>query len=318
MFQDVNLNDDISTILETIVENNKKSLEVSKKITSLKVVIDDSEDLDLEMGRVESISKTKKIKLEDHDDSYYEDIISLFHSAEADKELIEGLLPDKDNYKYNDILLRLYAESLKDIKEMTEMAREDGTYYEEDVQSFIQSELDKIGIIEELINPTEEDELGEIEHSNKLFLVPNLRGKIRVLDDLDHIPVEFYDEINELIMSIVNGTFKRVKKFYRSSNHALGGVCYEVKGNTSRVLFKRLSHDTYAVISAFLKKTNNDRGYREFIRKRIGDFNKHEDEYKKMLEDNEYMQLNDFYVEELFNKLGRDKDKEYKKVISND
>lgn len=315
MFQDVNLNDDISTIVEVITKNNSKSIEVNKHIARLRLNMDESDELELDVDIHTDSSKEEKV--EEIDDSYYDDIIYLYHSTDADKELIEGLLPDKDDYKYNDVLLRLYAESLKDIKEMTEMSMEDGTYYEEEVQSFIQSEFDKIDILEELIDP-EEDELGEIEHSNKLFLVPNLRGKIRVLDDLDHIPVEFYDEINELIMSIVNGTFKRVKKFYRSSNHSLGGFCCEVKGNTSRVLFKRLSHDTYAIISTFLKKTNNDRGYREFIRNRIGDFNKHEDDYKKMLEDSEYMQLNDFYVEELFNKLGRGKDKEYKKVISND
>ena len=314
MFQDVDLNDDIDTILDILNKNNSRSLEVRKQISSLRINIEEDVEYELDLPNEEASEKEER-HVRDREDNL-ENYINLYHNASADIEELEGILPDKDDYKYRDILLRLCAESLKDIKEMTEMSHEDGTYEDKDVQAFIQNEYDKIDVLQLLINP-EIDDLGEIETSNKLFLVPNRNGKIRVLEDLDHIPSEHYDEIYDLIMSIINGTFKSVKKLTKSSNSQLHGVC-EVKSSLGRVMFKRLNHDTYAIITTFLKKTKNDRGYQNYIRTRIGDYIQHEDEYKKMLDDPEYMILNDFYVEELFNKLGRTREKEYKKVISND
>ena len=314
MFHDVDLSQDIDDIIKTIEDNCSDACKVRKRIQELSL---DRQVCGSSSSEQEISSPVFQKKDEDDSryDDYLEDIISLYHSVYTQED-IEDILPSSDDYNYRDIILRLHAESLKEIKEMTEMSIEDGNYEDEDVQLFIQSEYKKIDILQSLLC-CDNLSLEEVGHSNKLFLIPNPNGRIRVLDDLSRIPSEHYDEINALIVSIINGTFKGVKKF--SSNRALvGGVC-EVKGSLARVLFKRLNTDTYAIISVFLKKVNNDRGYQEFIKHRIGEFRLYEDTYKKKLEDEEYMKLNDFYVEELFNTIGTDsKDRVYKKVMQDD
>ena len=313
MFHDVDLSQSIENIVSTLEANCDEAVSIRRQIQKLSINRDMDEDISTAVPVVHRLFDD--IAKEDKDD-FLLDTISLYHKVNADEDSIREILPDSDDYRYNDIIMRLHAESLKDIKDMSEMCLEDGSYYDEEVQSFIQNEYRKIEILQSFIDVeiVEEEDVG---HSNKLLLIPNPNGKIRVLDDLDHVPNDYYDEVNSLIMSIVDGTFKKVKKF-KSNNALCGGVC-EVKGSNARVLFKRLDYDTYAIISVFLKKTNNDKGYQEFIRGRIGEFRLYEDEYKKKIEDSEFMELNDFYVCELFNRIGNtSKEKTYKKEIQDD
>lgn len=315
MFLNINIDDNLEDVLKAIERNNEIAVEVRRNIQKLQPS-SDCEFVALELDDEQIVRDTGSSFGSDIDDDYLEDIISVYYTLPADQKQIEEILPDPSDYRYNDIIIRLYAESLREIKEMIEISMEDDACDDMDVQAFIQTEYEKIDILQTLF-AGEMEEFDDVEDHNKLLLIPNPNGKIRVLDDLNHIPNEHYDEINDLIMSIVNGTFKKVKKFNKSTNSAVGGVC-EVKGNLARVFFKRLNHDTYAIITTFLKKTNNDRGYQEYIRCRIGEFKRHEDEYRRMLDDPEIMKLNDLYVEELFNRIGTPKDKVLKKVITDD
>lgn len=316
MYRNVDFEQDIDTIIRDIESNHEESLSVRKLINQLRV---NEEEV---AGNTVETRTSFKFDMDDDSssketDDYFGDIISLYHTIGASEEELKEILPDSNDYRYNDILLRLQAESLRDIKEITEMSMEDGTYKDSDVQSFIQSEYAKIDILQTLML-SDIEELEDIEHSNKLLLIPNPNGRIRVLDDLDHIPTDHYDEVNDLIMSIVNGTFKSVKRFTKSTNPLVSGVC-EVRGNLARVFFKRLNSNTYAIITAFLKKVDNDKGYQDYIRCRIREFKLYEDRYKQLLDDDAYMELNDFYVEELFNRIGNNnKEKVNKKVNLDD
>ena len=90
-------------------------------------------------------------------------------------------------------------------------------------------------------------------------------GNIRVIDEIEKISKsspEFCSEFLELFQSIQDGSFKRVKRFL--NNNKLVGIS-EVRGFKPRVVFDRIGKNDYAIITAFLKKCDNDRGY-EFFR----------------------------------------------------
>ena len=62
---------------------------------------------------------------------------------------------------------------------------------------------------------------------------------------------------------------KNVKRF--KNNNDLVGVC-EVKGYQVRVVFARIDKDTYGLITALVKKQDNDSNYRNFLKKRISKY----------------------------------------------
>ena len=217
--------------------------------------------------------------------------IQNYRLLDADIEEIKKLLPDSRNNQYEEILYCL----------------EEGTYDSIEVQSFIQQEQNKISILHSLLNRNEE--LGDEE--NKIYLISNRNGRIRVLDDLDRIPVDYYDEVSSLMESIVDGTFKRFKKFNKSTDLNVAGIS-EVRGHKVRILFDRIDSNTYAIITTFLKKADNEKVYREFIRCRIAEYKNNENIYKKAILDPELMELNEEYVNELWDKLGNSKEKSSK------
>ena len=80
-----------------------------------------------------------------------------------------------------------------------------------------------------------------------------LRLIISSKEEIWHLTKDFYPSFLELIKSIEDGTFKGVKRF--TNNHDLLGV-NEVKAHQVRVGFVRLAVDTYALITAFVKKSD--------------------------------------------------------------
>ena len=239
------------------------------------------------------------------DEFYY--YLQNYRLLDADMDEIINLLPDPRSDQYEEIIHCLEDASLKDIQEMKDLALEEGTYDSLEVQSFIKQEEDKLEILHSLLEKDEEHSLEE----NKLYLIPNKNGRIRVLDDLDRIPVDYYDEVSSLMQSIVDGTFKRVKKFNKSSDLNVAGIS-EVRGHKVRILFDRIDHNTYAIITTFLKKADNEKIYREFIRCRIAEYRLNENKYKKAVLDSELMNLNEEYVNELWDKLGETREKSSK------
>lgn len=251
----------------------------------------------------------------DNDDemSFYLDNYKHLDDTFSIQDIID-VLPTKDNYNYDDIVNRLIAESYKEIKEINELLIDDSLTKEELVEckDLITKEKTKIKYIREARN--KEDEEVVQEHKNRIVLVPTIAGNIRVIDELEHIASEYYDSFLELINSIINGRFKNVKTF--TSNNNLMGIS-EVKAFKIRVVFSRLDKNTYALITAFVKKSDNDKLYKETLTKKVNHFKDNEELLKKKLKDEEFMKLNDLYVEELLTLLGS-KDKEDKKVNSHD
>lgn len=299
MFDTIDFSKDIDSIVLSMEKNTDKAREVAKQIDDLKIKsISESNDSISSFGfKMCEEEKVEEIKEEDDETS---DIIDLYRLAKPNKEEIEEILPSSDDYSYQEVLLKLYATSIKEIKEMSEMGLEEESYNHEDVQSFIENEKKKMAIIWELLNPVNEEK--EDINLNHIILMPNMNGKMRILEDLDKIPSEYYDEIHDLIYSIIDGTFKRVKRF-TSTNTEVAGMS-EVRGFKGRVFFQRIKKDLYVLVCAFVKKTTNDHGYQDYIRTRIQEYKNVEDALKDMVDDSKFMELNDLYVQELWNKLG--------------
>ena len=234
------------------------------------------------------------------DDQFtYEDIISI--------------IPSKDNYYYEDIINRLIAESYKEIKEINELVIGDSSLTKKEYlecSALIEKEKTKIDYLRK--SKLEEDEVITKDHKNRIVLVPTIGGNIRVIDELEHIAGDYYDSFLELINSIINGKFKNVKTF--NNNNQLIGIS-EVKAFKTRVVFSRLDKNTYALITAFIKKSDTDKLYKESLTRKVSHYKENESKLKEKIKDEEFMKLNELYVNELFNLLSpKDKEIELKKV----
>jgi len=228
-------------------------------------------------------------------------------------EDVIDIIPSKDNYYYEDIINRLIAESYKEIKDINELLLEDSNLTKKELlelKALIDKEKTKINYLRKSMK--EEEKIITKEHKNKIVLVPTIGGNIRVIDELEHIPSDYYESFLELINSIINSKFKNVKTL--NSNPQLMGVS-EVKAFKTRVVFQRIDKNTYALITAFIKKSDTDKLYKESLVRKVSHFKENEQLLKNLIKDEKFMEENDKYVEELFNLLNI---KENKKVNGND
>mgnify|MGYP006916033496 CR=1 FL=1 len=310
-------------VSKLLIQIEKKCREAGKKRTELdrlkKQII--AEPVEEKVVLTEELDNTIKTNIQeeysfDDEISFYLDNYKKLDDQFTYDDVI-SILPTKDSYDYEDIVNRLIAESYKEIKEINELLLDDQTIGKEELLEFkglIEKEHKKIDYIRKSM--IEEKETTVKEHKNKIVLVPTIGGNIRVIDELEHIPLDYYDSFLELINSIINGTFKNVKTF--TSNSQLAGIS-EVKGFKTRVVFSRLDKNTYALITAFIKKSDIDKLYKDTLTRKVSHFKENESVLKKKINDPKFMVENDQYVEELFNLLNsKDNNKEYKKVNSND
>lgn len=162
-------------------------------------------------------------------------------------------------------------------------------------------------IDEELKREEVQLESEETQKENTLVFVPTPSGEIRVISDIEHIDQEYYEKFLGLFLSIKDGSFKNVKRF--APNSKWSRIC-EVKDFKVRVCFKRLTDDTYAVITAFTKKSNNEKYYQSSLTQKFDDFEKMEQGIRDSLTNEEFMAEQAKYEAELFRILmGNKKDK---------
>lgn len=227
---------------------------------------------------------------------------------------IKSILPRKKHPRYKDILLRLSLESVKEIKEVNEILRNEDISADEKIlcEGIIESEKRKIDFIKSRLIKSDKEEKDEQEEKNKIILVPTATGNIRLIDELEHIPNDYYAGFKELIDSIIDGTFKNVKAF--ASNSELSGIT-EVKGFKIRVAFARIDTNTYALISAFIKKSDNDKLYRETLIRKVREYYRLEDSIKQNLSNPEFLEENEKNIQQLFNILSPKETKAERKEI---
>lgn len=285
----IECNNRTASLMTSEIEKLKKVAEIAKK---------SSKPVPTETPQLTPQDKPKVFDKDFEDEvEYYNSQLKELNLSNIEDE-IQSVLPSRKHYQYERILMRLKLESIRVIKEIKELLIEEGLT-PSDVESFkeeIDLEFKKIELIDKYLKPIKEEVVEETKENNLIF-VPTPGGNIRVLDEIESIPQDYYEKFNGLFRSIKDGTFKNVRQF--DNNSDLAGLC-EVKDFKVRVVFVRLDKDSYAVISAFTKKTDNDRAYRGALIKKYTDYQMIEDRLKASLQNEEFMKEQQKYEDELF------------------
>lgn len=310
--------DDIcNKLLDEIEEGCSKASVYRKQIEKLQVSKNVAEEsLDLEIRPEPSINRDKNTTYEDELE-FYLDSYSKLKEDFTEEELLE-ILPSRKQALFSDILTRMMAETYKDIKELEEIMLEDNDGNEDvsEYKTIFEAEKRKIEILKKVLNKSTIIEDLEEEKENQIILVPTESGKFRVLDEIEISPIEYHDNFLELLLSIKNGTFKNVKKFLH--NNKLAGIA-EVRGYQTRIAFTRIDKNTYALITAFIKKTDSDHFYRSTLERKVAEYRKKESKIKELLKDEDFIKENNLAVDQLFNILRNTKEqKEYSRGDIND
>ena len=262
---------------------------------------------------IEKVEKEEVIKYTDDDNDFEKEVeyyLSEFlNLKEYTKESIEKVLPSRNNKKKKKIILRIMAEVTHDIKDIKEIIITDSSSMDiselEEYKSELLESIEKRNLLKEILFTKIDEEEEVIDKSNKLIFVPIKNSdKVRIFDELKDIPQEEYEGFIELFESIKNGSFKNIRRFV--NNEALNGAL-EVKGYQVRILFQRLSKDCYAIISAFIKKTQNDSGYRNAIKNKYAEYKNIEKNLKESIKDPTFIKKNKEIEDEVFRILSNGK-----------
>ena len=308
-------NSSLDEMLEVIEDNIRKTQQTREEISKLKLQNrrNKKQETVVQPKKKESTEKEPycDIDFEEEMEYYLVEYKSL--REENIEEDLLSILPSRKTYRYKDIILRLIAESLKEIKEVNDLISRENFSKEElsDIRSVILLENKKIAILKEHLKQKDEVETEE-EVNNEIILVPSLTGNVKLIEDLEHIHPANYEAFLELIESIKNGTFKGVKRF--TNNLRFAGLS-EVRGFQVRIAFARVGKNKYALITAFTKKCDNDKGYRDSLTQKLSDYRLQEDKLKALAEDEEFLKENALNVERLYALLGKQEENTLKEVL---
>lgn len=250
--------------------------------------------------------RQKEDDLSDTIEYYYQNIVSIdCLDATVLEERVLGNLPDKNNQYYDTILLQIQMRLLKNIKEIEEFINEMDQIDTNDLTGFkaeIELNDTKIKLINKIRKRAEIVET-EAKTYNNLIFVPTSGGNIRVLEELSHIDIEYLDGFKGLFDSIKDGSFKNMQRFY-SANNKNAGVS-QVKDYKIRVVFDRISSHDYAIITAFVKKSDNDMGYLRSLISKIKNYDRVRSILKENVTNPEFMNLQKSYENELYGILNQ-------------
>ena len=299
----LDLDDGITSkeIFEVISENHKTSTLIEKELSSksTKRVEDDNKTPEKEMIYDEADEVNSEL---DDKVDYYNYLISSIDDCEDLQDQIESSLPNPNTGDYKTIVLRLKLKLLKSIKETADFISECREEFDDEDLEEYKEEIRLCSKKLEILKSESNEEVSENKTStkNNFFFPVSSMGNIRVIDEIEKISKsspEFCSEFVELFQSIEDGSFKRVKRFL--NNNKLVGIS-EVRGFKPRVVFDRIGKNDYAIITAFLKKCDNDRGYKDSLELKIQKYMSQRDNIVKRLNNPEYRALNEQYTNELF------------------
>lgn len=306
-------------LIEVISRNNITVAKMKNEITRLKGIVEgknkgDSDSIDV-VGSTTAIYSSNGIG--DYDtvrEQEFEDRFQYYYSGLLELTLDEltcdnDILPLPINDENRKVLYRIKAEILKDLKEIEQIVIEEGYTLKTAIEFRDEILLDekRLEVVDSVLRQNIREEALEAKgEENKLIFVPTETGNARVVEELERIDPVYYEKFLRLLQSIKNGTFKGAKCFVGCSE--LAGL-REVKDFKVRVAFVRLKANYYALVSAFVKKSDNELSYRNTLNKRYRDFCNIRGTLRKNLSDNEFLEINAAIERGLFEKLGRESPK---------
>lgn len=282
--------------LEQVVKDNIETAKIIRKeLIKLK-----QESINIESDcQISEISK-KDVETEldddtseDREDEYYyyysnlKDDYDKASTKEEQKEAVISNLPSVHNNNYMLIINRIKAEIHKEYLELESLKTDDESEsFIEEVEQEQQSLMELI----EIINVSQVEEIRFMESKskkgNQLVFLGTSYGNVYAQNDLLIIDEEYYEGFQNLLLSIEDGTFKGVKRF--KNNDVIKGIS-EVRAYKIRVVFDRIDKDKYVILHIFVKKTNNDRGYREKLMNRVAYYRQNKDNIQARICDTEYL-----------------------------
>ena len=221
---------------------------------------------------------------------------------------LEKIMPNQGDFHFSSFLKELLMEMNQELEDIYSVLNEDL----ESLSILDLQDLKKDILVCEMKKSYLQrriDETSSMKHSsyrNHMIFVPAISGNTSIMDDFKEIPVEYYGSFLGLFQSILDGSFKNIKRF--SDNKKLRGIL-EVKDFKTRVAFSRISGDYYAVIMAFMKKSDNDTGYRRSLEARVANYRTCQSYLKEQLMNADFLKLNQEYQEELLRMLGAQDEK---------
>lgn len=302
------------SVEEVISFLDAKRMQADTKREEIKKLRSAIESTKIKITEVEETEERKDVINSNESDSDFEKEVEYYLSEfinlkDYNKDNIIDVLPSRNNYNYERIVLRIMAEITHDIKDINEFIITDSSSMKKsDLEEYKEELTDLLGkrkLLKEILFTAIDEDDDTIDRSNKLIFIPIKNSdKLRIFDEIKDVPEEEREAFIELFDSIKNGTFKNIRRFV--NNEALNGAL-EVKGYQIRILFQRLSKDCYAIISMFVKKTQNDSGYRNAIKQRYAEYKSIEKTLKENIQDPEFIKKNKEIEEEVYRLLSNNK-----------
>lgn len=293
--------DDVKQLLKKVKQNTVTASKLRNEIKKMTTLHKQNQSTKtLEVRKKQEIETPKKEKKNDFERevSFYIDSYNDIDDSFTFDDLIE-LLPSEDNYDFKDIVLRLQAESLKYIKEISEIIIQDNDLSKDELNEYkneITKEKRKIDILSRILVKTDTIPT-ETKEKNDIILAPTKFGNIRIIEELKQISSEYYPRFLELINSIIDGSFKNVRAF--TNNYDLNGI-YEVKGNQVRLIFTRVGKNAYSLIDLFIKKDMYATHHYDSLKIKVAEYRHLHNKLKEKTKDEDFMKENNKYVQELF------------------
>lgn len=293
----------VEDYINAISNNHAVAISMQKEIVPIIMNSKESYTL-IEEEKNTTIKEDSIIKEENN---FFDDTVEFYMSileSISDENFLNGdidyALPSKNDINFDNIISRICCEYLKQIKEIEELLfEEESTLTAADLNEF-KEEIKILNRKIEIIKEEQEEKNEDNIIKNNLIFVPTSSGNTKVIEDLSSVSEEYYDGFKGLFQSIIDGTFKNVKRFVNNDKYS--GLC-EVRDFKIRVLFSRIGKNDYAVISAFVKKTDVDKAYTTKVELSYKNFLNYKDYLTSQLNDPEFEDNNQKAHEELFNLL---------------
>lgn len=286
--------EDRKIILKKISEHNQKlyKLEQSKEkeLTGIEVknytstlVVNETKPIELPKKIIEPLNCNVS--------SYMEKL----KEAKTESEII-ACLPKNDDKEFDNILgsilVNLYREKVEIINFLNQQENR------EEIEEVFEEDLDdiefKIETILDYKDCTDEIELPKTK-GNKVVFLKNSTNEPVIFQSLKGYE-EYYPSFLELLNSILDGKFKRLRVF---TNNAKLTSIMEVKSFKTRILFARLKDNTYVIISAFVKKCDTDLRHRNIIVTASQSYYVQKEQLLECINNLEYMAQEEKYLKEL-------------------
>ncbi len=238
--------------------------------------------------------------------SYFIDTnMELVDNPEELKEQFRYLLPAKTNGNYHKIIQRLRMNYIKLYNEYVRLVEsEKSTFSKMDIE-LLMNEAEKYKMASQVLKELEYEKELQTEETpelNRVVFMMKSTGKTYIEDDLSGLTDEHLEGFALLVDSIIDGSFPGVKRL--NNNNNINGIC-EVKSFGKRILYDRVGPNTYAIITGFVKKTDSNKGYREFISNRINIYRAYENMIKEYANKPENIAEQDEILKRVYKTLGR-------------